>query len=86
MDLSRPYSVVVNSGKPVARMVLVRNGSVSQSFNSDQRFLELDFAAAATPGSYAVHAPSSAAGFSKSNNCFCINENGGIGNRISNRI
>jgi hypothetical protein len=61
MDLSRTYHVNVNSSKRVARMVMVRHGTVSHSFNSDQRFLELSFAAAATPGAFTVHAPRSAA-------------------------
>jgi hypothetical protein len=63
MDLSRSYRVNVSVGpnKRVARMALVRTGSASHSFNNDQRFLELSFAAAATPGAFTVHAPRSAA-------------------------
>lgn len=63
MDLSRGYLVNVDVGpnRRVARMALVRSGSASHSFNNDQRFLELAFAAAATPGAFTVHAPRSAA-------------------------
>jgi hypothetical protein len=46
LHLDQQFSVTVGSGDQIGRVTLIRTGSVTHSFDPDQRFLELDFAQA----------------------------------------
>jgi hypothetical protein len=56
ITLGRPFTLSVN--RAVARVTLVRTGSVTHGFNMDQRFLELPFTAP-TANSLSITPPSS---------------------------
>ncbi|RZU00952.1 PA14 domain-containing protein [Rivibacter subsaxonicus] len=43
VDLGKTATVTVNSSKAISRVTLLKTGSVTHSFNMDQRFLELPF-------------------------------------------
>ncbi|RZU00951.1 galactose oxidase-like domain-containing protein [Rivibacter subsaxonicus] len=43
VDLGKTVTVTVNSSKAISRVTLLKTGSVTHSFNMDQRFLELPF-------------------------------------------
>jgi YVTN family beta-propeller protein len=59
MDVGRTYTVDVSGAGPAARVVLVKHGSVTHSWNMEQRFVELSFAASGNRLS--VQAPTRAA-------------------------
>jgi Domain of unknown function (DUF1929)/Glyoxal oxidase N-terminus len=46
LHLDQQFAVTVGSGDPIGRVTLIRTGSVTHSFDPDQRFLELGFAQA----------------------------------------
>jgi hypothetical protein len=43
LHLNQQFAATVGSADPISRVTFVRTGSVTHSFNPDQRFLELDF-------------------------------------------
>ncbi|MFL5300985.1 MAG: galactose oxidase-like domain-containing protein, partial [Anaeromyxobacteraceae bacterium] len=55
VDLAQPFTVETPDAGSVRRVTLLRNGSVTHSFNMEQRFLELSFTASA--GGLTVVAP-----------------------------
>jgi YVTN family beta-propeller protein len=59
MDIGHTYNVDVSGAGPAARVVMVKTGSVTHSWNMEQRFVELTFAA--TGNRLAVQAPTRAA-------------------------
>jgi len=59
LDIGKVFTMQVSGDKPVARVVMVKNGSTSHSFNMGQRFVELPFAA--NGGQLSVQAPARAA-------------------------
>ena len=44
LDIGKVFAMQVSGGNPVARVVMIKNGSSSHSFNMGQRFVELPFA------------------------------------------
>jgi len=59
MDIGRTYTVDVSGAGPAARVVMIKHGSVTHSWNMEQRFVELTFAASGNRLS--VQAPARAA-------------------------
>lgn len=59
MDIGRTYTVDISGAGPAARVVMVKHGSVTHSWNMEQRFVELTFAA--DGNRLAVQAPTRAA-------------------------
>lgn len=59
MDIGRTYTVDVSGAAAAARVVLIKHGSVTHSWNMEQRYVELTFAA--TGNRLAVQAPTRAA-------------------------
>ena len=59
MDIGRTYTVDVSGANAPARVVMVKAGSVTHSWNMEQRFVELTFAASGNRLS--VQAPTRAA-------------------------
>ncbi|MFT3953506.1 MAG: DUF1929 domain-containing protein [Piscinibacter sp.] len=59
MDIGRTYTVDTSGAGPAARVVMVKHGSVTHSWNMEQRFVELTFAASGNR--LAVQAPTRAA-------------------------
>ncbi|MFT3664257.1 PA14 domain-containing protein [Piscinibacter sp.] len=59
MDIGRTYTVDVSGAGPAARVVLIKHGSVTHSWNMEQRYVELTFAASGNR--LAVQAPTHAA-------------------------
>lgn len=59
MDIGRTYTVDVSGAAAAARVVMVKHGSVTHSWNMEQRFVELSFAAEGNR--LAVQAPTRAA-------------------------
>ena len=43
LSLNRQFTATVGSGNQISRVTLVRTGSVTHSFNPDQRFQRLSF-------------------------------------------
>jgi YVTN family beta-propeller protein len=59
MDIGRTYTVDVAGAGPAARVVMIKTGSVTHSWNMEQRFVELTFAA--NGNRLSVQAPTRAA-------------------------
>lgn len=59
MDIGRTYTLDVSGAGPAARVVMIKTGSVTHSWNMEQRFVELTFAA--DGNRLAVQAPTRAA-------------------------
>ena len=59
LNIGKVFTMQVSGAKPVARVVMVRNGSTTHSFNMGQRFVELPFVLNA--GQLSVQAPARAA-------------------------
>lgn len=59
MDIGRTYTVDTSGAGPAARVVMIKTGSVTHSWNMEQRFVELTFAA--DGNRLAVQAPTRAA-------------------------
>ena len=59
LNIGKTFTMQASGSTPVARVVLVKNGSTTHSFNMEQRFVELAFSANGTQ--LAVQAPSHAA-------------------------
>ncbi len=59
LDIGKVFPLQVSGINPVARVVMVRNGSTSHSFNMGQRFVELPFAL--NGGQLSVQSPARAA-------------------------
>jgi YVTN family beta-propeller protein len=59
LNIGKTFTMQVDGAKPIARVVLVKNGSTTHSFNMEQRFVELAFTAGG--GQIAVQAPARAA-------------------------
>jgi hypothetical protein len=57
LKVGRDFKIQVDNGASIARVVLVKTGSVTHSFNMDQRFMELPFQRARS--TLAVTAPRS---------------------------
>lgn len=59
MDIGHTYNVDVSGAGPANRVVMIKTGSVTHSWNMEQRFVELNFVA--TANRLAVQAPTRAA-------------------------
>lgn len=59
MDIGRTYTLDTSGAGPAARVVMIKTGSVTHSWNMEQRFIELTFAA--DGNRLAVQAPTRAA-------------------------
>ena len=57
LKVGRNFSIDVNNGASIGRVTLVKTGSVTHSFNMDQRFLDLTFTTAGN--TLLVNAPNS---------------------------
>ncbi len=58
IDIGRNFTLTVSSGKPIARVTLVKTGSVTHGWNMEQRFQDLTFSA--NGGTLTVQAPARA--------------------------
>ncbi len=59
VSIGQSFALDVSSASPIARVTFVKTGSVTHSFNMDQRFLDLAFSAAG--GTLTVQAPANGA-------------------------
>jgi YVTN family beta-propeller protein len=59
LDIGRTFAVQLGSGAPISRVTMVKTGSVTHSWNMDQRFVELAFRAEGE--TLSVQAPARAA-------------------------
>jgi YVTN family beta-propeller protein len=77
VDIGKTFSIDTAGAGTPTRVVMIKTGSATHSFNMSQRFVELNFNPSATAGRYYVQAPTKAANAPPGHYLlFVLNENG----------